>query len=134
MPLGLKLDTALSSLTSLRLRRTSSLRESLRSFDRSSSIRSKRQKSSYRSYSVYDQQMAPLILRDPEAAAKLFEAILDSPGGRRSLSRLARTCRALCGPALDVLWRDLDSLVPILGLFPPHVLKKTRKPGLGFVS
>jgi hypothetical protein len=138
MPLGLLLDTALSSLTSLSLRRRTSIRESLRSFGSSSSISAtnnpkNKRNSSYHPYSVYKQQMPPTILRDPEAAKRLFEAILDSSNGRRALSRLARTCRAFCEPALDILWRDLDSLIPILGLFPGHVLKKARKPGLGFV-
>ena len=74
------------------------------------------------------------ILRDAETTKKLLEAILDTSNGKRSLSRLARVCRAMCEPALDVLWRDLDSIVPILGLFPASVLKKARRPGLGFVS
>lgn len=78
--------------------------------------------------------MYPVILRDPDATQRLLEAILDSPGGRRSLSRLARTCRAFAEPALNVLWRELDSLVPIIGLFPNYLLKKTRRPGLGLVS
>lgn len=63
-----------------------------------------------------------------------MEAILDSQNGKRALSRLARTCRALSEPALDVLWRDLDSIVPIIGLFPVQVLKKVKRPGLGLVS
>ncbi|KAF9566130.1 hypothetical protein CPC08DRAFT_628791 [Agrocybe pediades] len=75
--------------------------------------------------------MFPIILKDADATNKLLEAILESPNGRRSLSRLARTCRAFSGPALDVLWRDLDSIVPIIGLFPNNLLKKSRKPGLG---
>ncbi|GLB35964.1 putative motif in proteasome subunits, Int-6, Nip-1 and TRIP-15 [Lyophyllum shimeji] len=78
--------------------------------------------------------MQPIILRDPDATNKLLEAILDAPNGKRMLSRLARTCRALCEPALNILWRDLDSLVPILWQFPGHLLKKARKPGLGFVK
>jgi hypothetical protein len=78
--------------------------------------------------------MFPLILRDPDATRKLLEAILDSPNGKRTLSRLARTCRALSDPALNVLWRELDSLIPIIGLFPTSLLKRARKPGLGLVS
>ncbi|TFK36896.1 hypothetical protein BDQ12DRAFT_608820 [Crucibulum laeve] len=78
--------------------------------------------------------MFPIILRDPEATRKLLEAILDSPNGKRSLSRLARTCRAFSEPALDILWRDLDSLVPIIGLFPNNLLKKARRPGLGLAK
>ncbi|KAF9269998.1 hypothetical protein L218DRAFT_913905 [Marasmius fiardii PR-910] len=73
----------------------------------------------------------PVILRDPEATQKLLDIILDSPGGRRSLSRLARTCKGLSEPALDTLWRELDSLVPAVGLFPALLLKKAKKPGLG---
>ncbi|KAG6846730.1 hypothetical protein H0H87_005931 [Tephrocybe sp. NHM501043] len=82
---------------------------------------------------MYEQRMRPVILRDPEATNKLFEAILDAPNGKRMLSRVARTCRAMCEPALNILWRDLDSLVPILWQFPGHLLKKARKPGMGFV-
>ncbi|KAJ4499436.1 hypothetical protein C8R41DRAFT_754278 [Lentinula lateritia] len=74
---------------------------------------------------------SPLILRDPEVTQKLLEAMIDTPGGKRTVSRLARTCRAISEPALDVLWRDLDSLIPIIGLFPATLLKKVRKPGLG---
>ena len=94
----------------------------------------KKRPSLYHPYSVYEQTMFPLILRDPEATNKLLEAVLESPNGKRSLSRLARTCRALSEPALNILWRDLDSLVPIIGLFPGQLLKKAKKPGLGLVS
>ncbi|KAJ6520075.1 hypothetical protein C8R45DRAFT_953782 [Mycena sanguinolenta] len=74
------------------------------------------------------------ILDSPEATQKVLEAILESANGRRSLSRLARTCRAWLDPALSVLWRELDSLQPLLGLFPAHLLKKTRRPGLGLTT
>ncbi|ESK98113.1 26s proteasome non-atpase regulatory subunit 12 [Moniliophthora roreri MCA 2997] len=84
------------------------------------------------SYSVYEQQaISPIILRDPEATKKLLEAIIDSPNGRRAVSRLARTCKAFSKPALDVLWKELDSLTPVVGLFPSSLLKKARKPVLG---
>ncbi|TFK56584.1 hypothetical protein OE88DRAFT_1715576 [Heliocybe sulcata] len=74
------------------------------------------------------------ILRDPEATQKLLETILDAPGGRRSLSRLARTCKGMCEAALGVLWKELDSLVPLIGLFPNHLLRRTRRPGLGLTK
>ncbi|KAK7468686.1 proteasome regulatory particle subunit [Stygiomarasmius scandens] len=90
-----------------------------------------RSPSYYRSYSVYSQTMFPIILREPEVTQKLLEAILESPGGKRSLSRIARTCKAFKEPALDVLWRELDSLIPIIGLFPSSLLKRPKKPGLG---
>ncbi|KAI6007163.1 hypothetical protein EDD15DRAFT_2383995 [Pisolithus albus] len=78
--------------------------------------------------------MFATILRDPDAVKKLLDTIADSPSGRRSISRLARTCKAICEPALDVLWRELDSLLPLVALFPNHLLKRTRRPGLGLAS
>lgn len=86
--------------------------------------------SSHHPYAVYYQTMLPL-LREPEVLKKVLESILEVPGGKRMLSRVARTCRALSEPALNMLWKELDSLVPLLGLFPGSVLKKARKPGLG---
>lgn len=87
----------------------------------------------YTPYAVYQQTMFPAILRDADATQKLLEAILETPGGRRSVSRLARTCKAFKEPALNVLWRDLDSLTPLLGLFPSTILRRARRPGLGLV-
>ncbi|KAL1677454.1 hypothetical protein EV122DRAFT_291037 [Schizophyllum commune] len=74
--------------------------------------------------------MLPL-LRDPAVLKTVLESILEMPGGKRMLSRMARTCRALSDPVLNMLWKELDSLIPLLGLFPGSVLKKARKPGLG---
>ncbi|KAI0715362.1 hypothetical protein C8Q76DRAFT_675001 [Earliella scabrosa] len=88
----------------------------------------------YTPYAVYQQKMFPAILRDADATQKLLEAILETPGGRRSVSRLARTCKAFKEPALNVLWRDLDSLTPLLGLFPSSLLKRARRPGLGLTK
>ncbi|KAI0673375.1 hypothetical protein C8Q78DRAFT_622453 [Trametes maxima] len=88
----------------------------------------------YTPYAVHQQKMSPAILRDADATQKLLEAILDTPGGRRSVSRLARTCKAFKEPALDVLWRDLDSLTPLLGLFPSTILRRARRPGLGLTK
>lgn len=88
----------------------------------------------YTPYAVYQQVMFPSILRDSDVTQKLLDAIVDIPGGKRSVSRLARTCKSFCEPGLNVLWRELDSLVPIIALFPSHLLKRVRRPGLGFVS
>ncbi|KAA1468068.1 hypothetical protein DENSPDRAFT_814085 [Dentipellis sp. KUC8613] len=71
------------------------------------------------------------LFKDPEATHKLLEYVLDSPGGRRSLGRLARTCKAFCEPALNLLWKELDSLMPLISLFPNHLFKRARRPGLG---
>lgn len=78
--------------------------------------------------------MAPIILRDADATAKLLEFILETPNGKRSLGRLARTCKAFKEPVLNVLWRDLDSFVPLLALFPNSLLRRARRPGLGLVG
>ena len=74
------------------------------------------------------------LLHDSEVTRLLLEFIVDTPGGRRSVGRLARTCKGLSGPALDVLWKDLDSLNPLLALMPGHLFKRARRPGMGFVS
>ncbi|THH18560.1 hypothetical protein EW146_g2441 [Bondarzewia mesenterica] len=87
--------------------------------------------SSYVSYSVYRQTMAPSILKDADVTHKVLEYVLDSPNGRRSLSRMARTCKVLCEPALNLLWKELDSLIPLISLFPNHLFKRSRRPGLG---
>ncbi|KAH9944179.1 uncharacterized protein BXZ73DRAFT_96672 [Epithele typhae] len=83
---------------------------------------------------VSKQDMRPGILRDPDTTQKLLEAILDTPGGRRTVARLARTCKAFKEPALNLLWRDLDSLAPLLGLFPSTILKRARRPGMGLLK
>ncbi|KAK1228502.1 proteasome regulatory particle subunit [Marasmius sp. AFHP31] len=90
--------------------------------------------SKYKAYAVRNQPRQPAFLRNEEVMKKLLDTVLDLPGGRRSLSRLARTCRALSEPALNTLWRELDSLVPVVGLFPGTLLKKARKPGLGLAK
>ena len=40
----------------------------------------------------------------------------------RTLARLARTATFICEPALDVLWRDLESFSHLLGTFPSELL------------
>ncbi|KAI0066481.1 hypothetical protein BV25DRAFT_1796922 [Artomyces pyxidatus] len=75
--------------------------------------------------------MGPSILRDPEATHKLLEYVLDSPGGKRTLSRLSRTSKGFCEPGLGLLWKELDSLMPLISLFPNHLFKRARRPGLG---
>ncbi|KAF8640531.1 hypothetical protein AX17_000193 [Amanita inopinata Kibby_2008] len=77
--------------------------------------------------------MFSTVLHDPDVTKKIFETILESPSGRRSLSRLARTCHALCEPALNVLWRELDSITPLVGLFP-NLMRKAHKPSLGLTK
>ena len=78
--------------------------------------------------------MIPSILVDPGTTSKLLDVVSESQNGRRILSRLARTCKALSEPTLNRLWQELDSFVPLLGLFPSNLLRKPRRPGLGLVN
>lgn len=108
---------------------------SIRSRKSTTSLNSTNLRDSYYApYAVHQQHMAPMILRDADATKKLLECILESQGGRKSLARLARTCKAFKEPALDMLWRDLDSFVPLLTLFPATLMKRARRPALGLVS
>ena len=87
----------------------------------------------YHPYTVYESNMSPPVLRDVEATRKLLEAIQDTPNGSRTVARLARTCKAFNEPAMDVLWNELDSFLPLIGLFPGYIMKRARRPGLGLV-
>ncbi|EIN14042.1 hypothetical protein PUNSTDRAFT_58180 [Punctularia strigosozonata HHB-11173 SS5] len=88
----------------------------------------------YRSYTVHKQSAAPAILRDADATQKMMDYIGDGAAGKRGLARLARTCKAFCEPALNALWRELDSLVPLIGLFPSTLLRRAKRPGLGLAK
>lgn len=74
------------------------------------------------------------MLHNEDSSRKVLEFMIDVPGGRRALSKLGRTCKAFFEPAMNVLWKDLDSLVPLIGLFPSHLLRRAKRPGLGLVS
>jgi hypothetical protein len=77
--------------------------------------------------------MSPPVLRDVEATTRLLEIIQGTPNGSKTVARLARTCRAFNEPAMDVLWSELDSFLPLIGLFPAYIMKRARRPGLGLV-
>lgn len=77
---------------------------------------------------------APGLLRNPEVTAKLMESILDGPNGKRTLSRLTRVSKALVEPGLGLLWKELDNLVPLISLFPSHLFKRVKRPGLGLAE
>ena len=76
----------------------------------------------------------PGLIREPEVTLKLMEYVLDSPSGKRTLSRLARVSKVLVEPGLGLLWKELDNLVPLISLFPNHLFKRVKRPGLGLVS
>ncbi|KDQ60512.1 hypothetical protein JAAARDRAFT_77530 [Jaapia argillacea MUCL 33604] len=51
-----------------------------------------------------------------------FDLGQDGPSWLRDLARLSRCCWGFSEVALDVLWEDLDSFKPLLGLISPSVL------------
>ncbi|KAH9960790.1 hypothetical protein BGW80DRAFT_1182075 [Lactifluus volemus] len=77
---------------------------------------------------------APGLIRNLEVTTKLMEYILDSPNGKKTLSRLTRVSKALVEPGLGLLWKELDNLVPIISLFPSHLFKRAKRPGLGLAE
>ncbi|KAI0308288.1 hypothetical protein B0F90DRAFT_1681661 [Multifurca ochricompacta] len=77
---------------------------------------------------------APGLIRDPEVTYKLMEYVLDNPNGKRTLSRLLRVSTALVEPGLGLLWKELDNLVPLISLFPNHLFKRAKRPGLGLAE
>lgn len=134
LPPSLSQHPSITDRFSSELPSNRSRRSSLRSRKSKASSKSTgSRRNSYHPHSAYQQTMYPSILGDPDATNKLLEAVLETQGGRRSLSRLARTCKAFSGPVIDIIWRDLDSINPLLGLFPSELLKRARRPGLGLV-
>ena len=87
----------------------------------------------YHPHTVYETNMSSSMLRDAEATRKLLEVIKDTPSGSRTLAWLARTCKSFNEPAMDVLWNELDSFLPLIGLFPGYIMKRARRPVLGLV-
>lgn len=88
----------------------------------------------YHPYTVYQTNMSPAVLQDAEATRKLLEIIQGTQSGSRTVARLARTCKAFNEPAMDVLWNELDSFLPLIGLFPAYIMKKARRPTLGLAK
>ncbi|KAF8548599.1 hypothetical protein OG21DRAFT_1379719, partial [Imleria badia] len=64
----------------------------------------------------------PRCFEIPEILFHIFEHVFVSHKGRSDLAHLARTCKVLSGPALDVLWRIQTSLYPLIMTFPPTLL------------
>lgn len=87
----------------------------------------------YHPYTVYQTNMSPAVLQDAEATRKLLEIVQGTQSGSRTVARLARTCKAFNEPAMDVLWNELDSFLPLIGLFPAYIMRKARRPTLGLV-
>ncbi|KDR76894.1 hypothetical protein GALMADRAFT_418285 [Galerina marginata CBS 339.88] len=71
----------------------------------------------------------------------IFEFVISVPDSepsvdRRSIVALLKTCRTFNGPAVQILWRELYSPVPLLLTMPDDLLelKPISKKGLGYYS
>jgi hypothetical protein len=62
------------------------------------------------------------VLTDPALLRAIFEHLIDERDAlvhaRSPLLRLATCCKAFSELALDVLWRRMDGLLPILKILP----------------
>ncbi|KAL1744042.1 hypothetical protein HDZ31DRAFT_64454 [Schizophyllum fasciatum] len=67
----------------------------------------------------YDATPAQRCLRVPELVL-LVCGELRAAGCHKSLAAFAASCGVVCGPALDVLWEALDSLVPLMTILAYH--------------
>ena len=72
---------------------------------------------------------ASILFTSPGALSAVVDAL-----PRQSAVRFARTSHGFLEPGLGAVWRELDSLVPLVALFPAHVFKKAKRPGAGLVS
>lgn len=69
-----------------------------------------------------NEDLLPIIFAfmDPEA---FFNNIWDlEPTTRSNLFSAARTCKAFLNPAITLLWRKLESILPVLKLLSAFVL------------
>jgi hypothetical protein len=56
-------------------------------------------------------------------AIVLHFLVEDANRGAREILPLLKTCKALYEPALDILWRDLDILAPLVMCLPGDAWK-----------
>ncbi|KIJ12297.1 hypothetical protein PAXINDRAFT_101297 [Paxillus involutus ATCC 200175] len=61
-------------------------------------------------------------LRIKEILLEIFELVFTSQSRHPDLASLARTCRSFSGPALDLLWHEQSSLLPLIMCFPRDIL------------
>jgi len=66
---------------------------------------------------------------------KIFQLVNLEFSRKKTLLALALTCKSFTGPALDLLWRKLDGLDPLIRCLPPTLWKlEKQKAGLKLVS
>ena len=62
---------------------------------------------------------------------KIFQLIDLGPLRNKTLLALALTCESFTGPALDLLWRELDGFDPLIRCLPPTLWKLERREARG---
>ncbi|KAJ6454263.1 hypothetical protein C8R47DRAFT_1228763 [Mycena vitilis] len=64
--------------------------------------------------------------------SEIFALICESSQSKQPLSALAQTCRFFQDQALQALWRDMHSIVPLLKCFPDDLWEVSRLDGSPF--
>ncbi|KAJ8592381.1 hypothetical protein M405DRAFT_931524 [Rhizopogon salebrosus TDB-379] len=59
----------------------------------------------------------------PELRREIFQLVDRKELRKKTLLALAVTCKSFTGPALDLLWRELDSFAPLIRCLPPSLWK-----------
>ena len=72
------------------------------------------------------------FLKNPDLMAETFSHLQNYKSYRRYLLNAALTCKDLLDVALDALWEDLNSLVPLLKLLP--ALRKDEEYYVSYVE
>jgi hypothetical protein len=62
---------------------------------------------------------------------KIFQLVDLGFSRNKTLLALALTCKSFTGPALDLLWRELDGLDPLIRCLPPTLWKLERREAWG---
>ncbi|KAH9937946.1 hypothetical protein B0H21DRAFT_711363 [Amylocystis lapponica] len=78
----------------------------------------------------YRQSSTRRCLAIDEMFRCIVEELLDNGHGRGSVASLAATCQAFKEPSLAALWRNMDSIVPLLKLVDPDHWIEVRINGI----
>jgi len=62
---------------------------------------------------------------------KIFQLVHLGFSRNKTLLALALTCKSFTGPALDLLWRELDGFDPLIRCLPPTLWKLERREARG---
>lgn len=72
--------------------------------------------------------------RIAEILTMIMNYLVDGARGAREVLALMKTCKVLYEPSLDILWRDLDCLAPLVMCLSQDVWKVRNKLLVGILS